>query len=782
MKNRIAYAIAGWLLMSGLCMAAPVTIREIQVQTLDAFAIDAGDVTARLSVKVGDAVDQVRLNRDIKTLNDTQLYSMVNVETVPLIDGYRIVFVVLRRHHFAGPAEIKGMDYFSRSRIEDWLDLKDGAPVDDQVLAVKCNKIRDEYMKRYFPKTEVTATMTPVSEKGIAAKVQITIVEGPRVKPDEYVFHGNQALSDKDLRKTFGEYPWWNPIGWFSTPPYNEQQLEDARQNALDAYLDAGYLDAKVLPARFDPLPNNPKRAKVVFDVQEGPRYRVGVVKLTGVKLFPETEVAKAITLKTGEYASRKTIQDTTKNIRDFYGSRGYIDASAPWYAEPMAVGGSNVTVHIDVREGLQVTIRSVIIRGNERTKDKVIRREIPVSPGQVFNEVSIEHSENRLKNLGFFDEVRHSTLPDDLTTTNRDLIFQVKEGQTGSVMLGGGYSSVDKIVGYLQLQQRNFDILNWPNFTGGGQKARLDLEIGSLERSADVSWTEPWFLDKPIALTVDLYLHQVQYEEYRDTRVGASVGVSYPVYIGAVGLKYTLEHIAINDTLTNQYYKEQSPLELYRFDQEKKTVVSSSMQAYWDYDTRNKAFVPTQGTQAGIFARLSGSVFGGDNDVFDAGANYRHWFLMPWWQNVLSVRGRVESVSAYGNMSDVPVYDRLFLGGGRTIRGIYLRDVGPKVINTTDPTDIHPVGGDTLAMVSGEYTIPIFEAVRLAVFSDAGSVTDSSYDFGDIMKKEDFCWTYGMGIRIDIPGFPIRIDYANPIVKSDTTRTERFVFWIGFE
>jgi outer membrane protein insertion porin family len=168
-----------------------------------------------------------------------------------------------------------------------------------------------------------------------------------------------------------------------------------------------------------------------------------------------------------------------------------------------------------------------------------------------------------------------------------------------------------------------------------------------------------------------------------------------------------------------------------------------------------------------------------GDNQFYKLGANYRHWVQMPWWKHVLSVRGRLESIDAYGD-TDLPIYEKLFIGGPRTLRGVKYRDAGPKAFSDPGNSDRHaPIGGQTLALASAEYTIPIFKALRFAAFLDAGSLGEDA--FGGSMSS--FCVSAGVGLRIDIPGFPIRFDIAKPFKKDDDyTDEEVFSFSIGFE
>jgi outer membrane protein insertion porin family len=781
---------------AGLAQAAGETIREIQVKALDGFSADDGDVRAVIRAKVGDTFLQANISKDVAALVATKRFSKADVAIEPLADGLRVIYTVIRRPVVFGDVEITGVDYFSRSKVDDWLELPQNAPVDEQILVDRCNKVRGEYLKRYFPKTEVTATMRPVEDakqrKG-QVRVHVSVVEGPRLKPDEYTFDGNKNIPDKELRATFGEYPWWNPRGWFTTAPYSEDQLVKARQQAADAYRNAGYLDVKIGDARFVPLPDNPKRATVLFPVAEGVRYTVASLAITGVKTFPESAVRAAIkNLKPGNIASRKEIDAAAKAVREYYTSRGYIDTTVSVSIKADNADAAKVSIGFDVQEGTLVKVRNIKIRGNTRTQDKVVRREIQLNPGDVMDGVKIDQNENRIKNLGLFnkDTVRHSIPANPDAPETRDLVFDVEEARTGSFMVGGGFSSVDKLVGYVQVQQGNFDILNWPNFTGAGQKARASMEIGSNHQSYELGWTEPWFMDKPVALSVDLFYREREYNEYTQANLGGDVGIKYPIKIagvpfGAFGLRYTIEEITLRDQLTNQLYMAKSPYQPYKFTGEPDSAFNSELQASWEYDTRDQVFVPHRGTDINLFSAVSGVVLGGDNDLFHLGGSAKHWFN-PWMDHVLSVNGRVETVSAYGGPSydgeKVPIYDRLFLGGGQTVRGIDYRNIGPKAVdNPADPTEEHPIGGDTLGLVSAEYSIPIFEAVRIATFTDLGNVTPDDYDFANLFK--DYCWTYGIGLRIDIPGFPIRFDYAIPIKKdSPLTRKQPFSFWIGFE
>jgi len=781
-------ALTAVAVFAAVCvMGADNTVKEVKVRVLDQFGTDASDVLSYCNVTAGSELSQEALSKDVRSLLDTGRFGYAGVELEKRDDGICVVYVVKRRYRFQEPLAIKGADALSERKIRKLSELKSGDFIDEPVLASKVGKIRDEYVKKYYPDVKINTEIQPIEGSAGSANVTITIEEGPRAKIRKYVFTGNTAIPSEELRSSFGQRPWYDPRGWFTDTPVSAQDLEDARKMAEEVYQNAGYLDAKVEAPVKEKVSET--KVDVVFAVTEGDLYSVESKAIRGVKLFPEADVlASTERLKSDQVAGQKLIDDAAKDIRDYYGSRGYIDTAVRSIKETVPGKPGRMAITFEVREGELVYIRNIIIRGNNVTKDKVIRREVLVSPGEIMNEPRIERSENRLKNLGYFKVVRHYTEKSDKDGL-RDLVYDVEEQHTGNFMIGAGFSSVDSLVGFMEITQSNFDILNWPHFTGGGQKARLGLEAGTRRQTAEVSLTEPWFLDRPLALTVEAYRRMRWYDQYDEIRTGASVGLSYPVKVGRFGMRYTLEMVQMDDVddgiwyldpegdqastpdtwngEEGQYFKWQ--------EDEYGDALNSVIRLYWAHDTRDQPFVPTKGYQTTVFGELSEGAIG-ENEIYKLGANYRHWFRMPWYKHVLSLRGRVETVEAYSG--DVPIYEKLFLGGPRTVRGIEYRDIGPKVFHGNGNTHA-PIGGQTLALATAEYTIPVFKAVRFATFMDVGSLGEDAFD----PQLSDVCVSVGVGVRIDIPGFPIRFDVAKPVSEDDSyTNDEFFSFAIGFE
>jgi outer membrane protein insertion porin family len=421
-----------------------------------------------------------------------------------------------------------------------------------------------------------------------------------------------------------------------------------------------------------------------------------------------------------------------------------------------------NVTYRLD--EGIQSYIEHINIQGNKRTKDKVIRRELAVVPGDVYNTVLVENSKQRLDNLKYFSRV--DTFPGETSIPGRkDLNVLVEEQRTGSFNFGAGFSSVDNLVGFVELQQSNFDVTHWPDFTGGGQRFRTRLQYGTSRKDFTISLTEPWFMDKQLSLGGEAFYHEDTYSSdvYSQRNYGFDVSIRKPIgKFSSVQVQYKLEDIRIYDITGNGLYS--APILAAKGDYLKSTVSST-----FSYDTRDSLFLPRKGEHVDFTAFVSG--LGGDVKDYGFDLEAAKYVLLP-WDTILNFSGEVATVAAY-NGKTVPIFDRLYLGGSNNLRGFKYRNVGPKDLYSD------PIGGNTLARFTTEYTFPIIERVRGAVFYDAGFVNAGDYDFGTGNINSDA----GIGVRLDLPIGPVRIDYGYPIQKdSQTSGSGRFNFNVGYQ
>lgn len=761
---------------------APV-IRDIEVRYLDAAPPgDPGLVLSLTSARVGRPATQDLLSRDQRALLDAGGFADARVLLEPCDDGVRVIYEVRRRLRFAAPARIRGATALSEKRVRQALGLQDGDFIDAAILANRAARVREEYRKRHYPDARIKATLE-TDEAGGQAQVILDIDEGPRRVIGGFRFEGNRAISDAELRAALGQPSPYNPFGFFYRRWRTRAgDFEAVRDTVRELYLDRGYLDVKVAPPRLEARPG--RDSVMVVTIEEGDLYRVAEVTISGVTLFPLAELEREIhpLLRPGDVAARSALRQAAQALRDYYGRRGYVDTTV----RPQTVAAADrplVNVRFDIREGELARVRNIFIRGNTRTKDKVIRREIGLAPGEILDEVQAERNRRRLENLGYFETVRYYETPAADDPSQRDVTYEVAEKNTGQFMVGAGFSSVDDLIGFVEVNQSNFDILNWPYFHGGGQKARASLEMSSHRKIVDVSLTEPWFLDRRLSLMVEGYRRDLGYDEFDEVRTGGGAGITVPLAIGRLNLRANFEGVRLDDLQRGDFVLLDDPSTPYRFTDEERRYTHTPLRLTWLYDTRDRPFVPTRGSQVSVFGEISGKMLGGDNEIYTLGVQARRWFPL-WAGHVLSLRLRAESVDCYGDQDTVHIGDRLFIGGGRTLRGFEYRDVGPKAVAKADAADgrrveYHPIGGQTLAMASAEYAIPLFKLLRVAGFFDIGNVWRDSFD----VDLGNLASSAGIGLRLDIPGFPIRLDYAWPIeFDDDFTDEQRWVIWIGYE
>ncbi len=778
---RVAVLALGLLAAPGAQAAGDeAIIREIVVTNRGPGKVEVSQVTAYTAIRAGDLLDRQRISADVRRLLDSGRFSDASAMAEPTIDGVRLVYAVRAKWTLRDPITIRGAEHFRLSKIRGFMDLDQGARVDEQNVAAGAKRVELEYREDFYPDATAQWELIPVDAAQGLANVTITVDEGGRAKVRALEFDGNAGVKDKDLKHVVRPVTWYNPFSWFKRVHYDPQELEELRQMVLKEYRKQGYLDARV--GAPDVVRDAKGHVKLRFPIEEGVQYHLGTVSVggSGVAVFPKENFKAMLKFKPGAIASDETLKQQANALRDYFGARGYIQTSVRPVLDPNPTNAI-VNVGYTITEGHLTKIRNILIRGNTRTRDKVIRRELLVYPGEIFNEVKVRQSERVLNNLGYFGSVRSDPL-DTRIPDEKDLSFTLEEKRTGQFMIGAGFSSVDNLIGFTEISQGNFDLRGWPYFTGGGQKVKARAQFGSTRNEYSVSFVEPWFLDRKLSLGVDAYLTEVDYDDYDERRLGTSVSLSKALPgPNRIQFRYRIENREISNIAdTNEYFYADDPTESYFFTQDEDTI-KSTIGVNLTHDTRNSPFVATRGDKLTLGADLSGGPMGFDTDIYELSATAAHYQPL-WWKHVLSARTRWEVVDAYGDTDEVSISDRLFIGGGRTVRGYDYRDVGPKVVRTdaTTGATIHrPVGGNSLALASVEYAVPLVSALRLAAFYDIGNVWRDPYEF----ELSNLASSAGVGIRFDLPGFPIRIDRAWALEKdSDLTDTDTWTFWIGFE
>ena len=761
-SQRVVWLSIACALLGSATDGASVMVRDVRAEHGGVGRIEERSVLVHVSVRAGAELDPQAVSRDVKSLQETGRFSFVGVAVEKAGDEVDVVYKVHPRP-IIRKIDIDGADYMSNKKVFDKLELGPGDLVDDAVLAVQSRGVVEAYNKKYYPDAKVTWTIDEDEEAG-TADIKILIEEGDRARVKQIRFVGNANASAWELRKTMQQKR-VNILSWLTgRGAYSAEVLEGDGLLLRKLYRKKGYLDATI------GVPEVTRKGKrnlhLSVPIEEGKQYRVGTISIEGVTLFDPHEVkTRSLRIQPGEVAAMNLIEATGQAIRDYYGSRGYINSrAAPGLdADPEL---RRVDIVFRVREGTQASIRNVSIRGNTRTKDKVIRRELKVAPGDIFNEVRVRQSERILRNLGYFGFVGSSPVPTD-KPEEYDLVFDVEEQRSGQFVIGAGFSSVDQIVGFVELSQGNFDIANWPRFTGGGQKFKIKVQLGTKRRDWQLSFIEPWFLDRRLALGLDVFQHEREFlsDDYDQLNTGGSASLTKPLR-GPYRTKFTysIQEIEVKDV-------NPGASDIIKAEEGTRTKSAGTLELI--RDTRDNVFIPSRGDRSVAGATLAGGPFAGETDIYElALRSTTYWPL--WYDHIFNVRGRLVTVEEYDSSSTVPIFDRLFLGGARTLRGFDFRDVGPKDERGES------IGGDSLGTVTAEYTIPIIEQIRVAGFYDIGFVNKDSFDF----STSDYNSDVGVGLRLYIPGFPVQLDYAWPLEADlfNDRNSGRFNFFIGYQ
>ena len=778
---------ATFLLFAFALQAAKVL--DVAVKALDGFGGDTSSVTARCQTKAGMEFDPVMISRDVTALNASGDFQEIDTDVKQSDEGVSVVFYVKRKMRYHAPLAVTGNEFYSESKIAKEAELKDGQLYSEGEFAAAAAKVRALYQKKHFPDVKVTP-MPHLAATGNDCTLTFIIDEGERSKIKDYLFEGAEHADISELKAALSIYPWWNPVGWFTDEPVTADQLAQCVAKIREYYQNLGYLDVAVGEIERQSS-GTPGKCFIVFKVEEGTLYKVGSTRIEGLTKYPEVVVKEKSELPaSGAIAGMKDLEDAAHRIKVVVGSgeSGLADTKVDVRRIPCEDAEDMLDIVFVVTEGVPVVINQVVIEGNDYTKDKVIRREITLGPGDRMLEDHAERSQKRLENLDYFSRVRYylratNKGKDENGAEYRDLVYEVEEKNTGSFMVGVGASSVDSVYVSAEVSQSNFDLFAPRKlFRGAGQKGRLFVQVGPRIQTYEASVTEPHLFDRLLELTVEGYRRQRWYDYYDVIRSGAAASLSYPVKFwptwdpfGRFGVRLSGEFIQMDDMDDYTYvpspkYKTNS----YREEERKYgDAFEPVVRLFWARDTRDSYRIPTTGSRTSLFVDLAP---GGDNKYYRAGFNHRSYFT-TWerYKHVLMVNFRLETID--GISDDVPIYNRMFLGGPRSVRGIEYRGVSPYRRRAGGGDDWDPWGGQSLACMNIEYTIPIVKMLRLAAFTDVGGVAEDEWDIAD-----DFAWSVGLGIRLDIPMFPIRLDFASPIKKPSHAEREIFSFSIGYD
>jgi outer membrane protein insertion porin family len=736
----------------------PPVIRSIDVQYTGPATLSKERILAQIRTRPGQLYSNQVVEQDIEALYKTGYIRNVRIFAQPEGDGVKVIVAVETRA-VVREIEITGAERVKPKRLRKEIKLRLNQAVDEQQLEEARQKIIEVYQGRGFTDVSVQFRVDPIDEKRGTARVVFTVTEGVRGAVSQIHFEGNSHFGEKVLRKqmkTRGK----TPISFVDkSGRLDEAQLEQDQDKIREFYQNHGYIDMEIKNVRRDRTAKGPMIITIV--IVEGPQYHVRQLTVSGYQATREDKILALLKMKQGSVYSPKQLRDDAKAVADAYGSGGYVDLVV--LPEGTPAGPAQIDVHYKIEEGVRSFVNRINIQGNTRTKDKVLRREVLVSPGDVFNTVRVDLTKKRLENLGYFAKVE--TYPDDTDIPGRkDLTILVQEKRTGSLSFGGGFSTVDKLVGFAELTQGNFDLFNWPSFTGGGQKFRLRVQYGTQRKDFILTITEPYFLDRRLALTGQAFFNEANYlsADYDQRNYGFMMDLRKPINAYMYGtLGYTIQDVDIFNVAASAPAFIQS---------QNGSFIESKIFTSIVFDSRDNPLLSRRGQRVTFSPWIAGGFLGGDVQAYGLDLEGSQYFHLP-WDTILLINGEIATVNQWGSGTEVPIFERLFLGGSNNLRGFPFREVGPQ-------QNGEPTGGQSMARATIEWTFPIIEKARGAVFYDTGFVNSSAWSFGFNNIASDI----GVGLRLDLPIGPLRLDYGYPLQRDGYHGGGHFNFNVGYQ
>lgn len=732
-----------------------------------------------------------RKDQAIKELFKTGKFENVDIDVkADAADAAKVhVTLVVREYIIVEKVEFKGIHEIPLATLKPNLRISGGEALNPFLLKQDREYIRDQYLQKGYHFSSVEE-----STKAGAVGVILTwnVVEGPLVSVEAIVFTGNLTVDEADLRRFILSKENERLFGLIPTSknPFVERNLREDVERVKLYYRLEGWLDIQHGDHVFlEDLEFNDEKNRVTIKIhiEEGERYKIRSVRYefdpTSRRVFTEAEIAEWLVSKQGEPFTENNANKDVSKIKEKYGERAYIQAEIN-HNEIVSLTARELDLVYSIKENEKIYVGRLVFEGNSKTREDVIRREFTRTgflPGEEYNATSLQKALQRVKDRQLIDaQTGGLTLrtqeTDDPQT--RDVIVDVKEGQTGTVRFAAGYSSSFGITGLLEFTQRNFDIADLPTsfedmiggtgFAGGGQFFRIRVAPAARRQSYTIDFREPYVFGYEFGMGVRLYDINTLWESYEERRLGASVTFDkrFDPFVAQVALDGY--QIGIRGVT---FGAPEAVKEL----QGNHSVVSLTPALI--LDTRDSFILPTSGIRMSLSETYAGQILPGSFDfnkfMFESEAHIPLYTTENKLRHVASFQFTFGYGSGMRQTPDIPIFERYYAGGRERPRGFDFRGMGPH-------QNGDPVGGDALVLGTVEYGYPIFvEFLRGAFFYDIANLTS---DF-DGLRHEKWRNVVGFGIRFFIPqlgNIPVKLDFGFPLTKRPEDRRQTVTFDIG--
>ncbi len=718
--------------------------------------IEDSVIRARIKTRPGEPLSPATVRDDIKAIYQLGFFDDVRVEVTPGPAGPVVAFVVSERPQIA-QVVIEGRKEVSEEDVRGAITIKANTIVDPTAIRASEQKIRALYVDKGYLDAKVTSRLDPQPDNRV--NLVFVIEEGKKIPVRAIEFEGNQAFSDRKLRGVIetrrkGFWSWLTGSGVLKS-----DALERDQTLLTQFYLDHGYANVRVGRPRVERRGDG---LVLTFPIQEGPKFRIGSVAFSGELIKPEAELRKTLQTQPGMVFKASSIRKDIDTLSTLYADQGYAFAAVTPNTK-IDPETRTIDLTLELKKNQRVRFGEISITGNTTTRDKVIRRELRIVEGEQYSATALSKSRNRVRQLGFFKDVRITTTPAEGTNQEVvDINVAVDEQPTGQFTFGAGFSSEEAFTFVTQLSQSNL--------FGRGQRAALSGRFGTRTVAFDASFTEPYFLDTKLSVGVDLFSVKREFTDFDRKSTGGVLRLGYPLSdTWRANVAYKLEQVEITDvesTVTSPFILSQAALG---------TVTSSGVTWTLRHDGRDYFLDPSRGDLTTFSVEVTGGPFGGNVDTYRLEASSRWYFPLPLWKLVGSAAGTIGHVDTLEG-GPVPIFERYFLGGINSVRGYRSRSIGPQ----DPPGSGVVVGGETILVFNTELLVPLFPesgaGLKWVFFFDAGNAfgRGTSIDLGDLKKS------WGFGLRWFSPLGPIRVEFGFPLDLGPGDRKESVQFTLG--
>jgi outer membrane protein insertion porin family len=734
------------------------TIKVLGVSVTGNATTDANMIRMQSGIMVGSELSAEGVQDAIRKLWRLNLFSDIQLLVDRQVgDGYYLTIQVQEFPRLE-KVELEGYKKLKKDDINEILNYYSGQIISPTSLSRSKTKLLDKYKEKGYLLAEINVEEIPGTVDSNRVIVRFLFDEGKKVQVERIRFFGNQAFNDGKLRKQFKEI---KEDKWWRSADFDREKYEEDLLKLLEFYRNEGYRDAEIVS---DSLYYNDDRDDMFIDitVNEGPQYYFGDISFNGNKVFTDEELAANLRFKKGDVYSKKSLDEASyQQIGGLYYDLGYIFASATPREIINPEDPQQLDIEFLMQEGKQAKIDEIIISGNTKTKEKVIRRELRILPGQTFNKSLLERSQRDVWMLNYFSNVEPGVKPIDAEKVN--LEFKVEEKSTDTANMSAGWSERDKLIGSVGVAMANL--------FGNGQRLSFDWSFGRYYRSFNIGFTEPWLLDTPTLAGFSFYdtKRDAYYIGYKQVSTGASFRVgrrfNWPDNFFRGDWIYRIDKTELSDF--NEYIIAANPNNIIN---EQWPLISSSITQIFSRNSLDRPEFPTSGSEASLTTQLTGTFLGGNVD-YHKWIFRLDWFTPSFWKLVFYTNFQAGYMESIGQNAHIPYTDYFFMGGDGLSSSIPLRGYDDPLANY----QIINEGGKAMLKYTAELRIPIAPnpTIFALLFAEAGSTwADFRHANPFAMKR-----SVGIGARVFMPmigiiGFDYgygfdRIDsYGNPDPK----------------